>query len=121
MAARRAPSSSAYREHAPLAWFSLGSLAVGGIFYAIGQDQHRPNVSYAAGSRPGLTAAVSAAGLGALLAAGSYFYCVHRTRARDREETAWQASLDGGPDGNGGLAVAARLTFAFSPPRGRAP
>lgn len=98
-----------------MAWFSLGSLAVGGVFYAIGQGLERPNVSYAAGSRSQMTTAVALAGAGAMLAAGSYFYYVHKAsgRADDREEEVsdWEAAVSGAPDGAGGFAVAARLSL----------
>ncbi len=114
-AARRINLSAAYREHAPLAWFSLGSLAVGGVFYAIGRGLDRPNVSYAAGSRSQMATAVALAGAGAMLAAGSYFYYVHKAVSRsndgDGEVSDWEAAVSGAPDGAGGFAVSARLSI----------
>lgn len=108
-AARRDLAPAAYREHAPLAWFSVGSLAVGGLFYAIGRDMDRPNLSYTAGDRSRIGAGVAAAGITALIAAGSYFYFAHRARS----EEGWEAGLAGVPDGSGSLALGARLTFAL--------
>src|SRR3954467_1405369 len=72
--------AAAYREHAPLAWFSLGSSAVGGVFYAIGNGMRGPKVGYSAADRARLSTAISVAGIGAVLAAGSYFYYVHRAK-----------------------------------------
>jgi hypothetical protein len=112
--AARMDLSAAYREHAPLAWFSLGSLAVGGVFYGISRGLDRPNVSYAAGSRSQMGTAVALAGASALLAAGSYFYYAHHApKAQDGDEPVsdWEASLQGAPDGAGGLAVAARVSL----------
>jgi hypothetical protein len=111
--AARLDLSAAYREHAPLAWFSLGSLAVGGVFYAIGQGFDRPNVSYAAGSRSQMAAAVALAGTSALLAAGSYFYYAHKTGEGEEAVSDWEASLRGAPDGSGGLSVAARVSLGL--------
>lgn len=110
-AARLDAVAAAYREHAPLALFSLGSIAVGGVFYAIGQGIDRPNVSYTAGDRSQLTTAITIAGASAVLAAGSYFYYVHRAKVRAEEESDWDASVGALPDGHGGVAAAARLTL----------
>ena len=105
------PLAGAYREHAPLALFSLGSLAIGGVFYGISQGTDGSHVNYTAGDRSSLTTAVTVAGVSALLAAGSYFYFVHRSAAGpEAEESSWSANLTGGPDGAGGVSVGARLT-----------
>jgi hypothetical protein len=109
--AARMNLAAAYREHAPLAWFSLGSLAVGGVFYAIAQGLDRPRVSYAAGSRSQMTTAVALAGASAMLAAGSYFYYVHQAKEGAEPVSDWEASLIGAPDGAGGLSVAARVSL----------
>jgi hypothetical protein len=116
VAARLNPTA-AYREHAPLAWFSLGSLAVGGVFYAIGRGLDRPNVSYATGNRSRMTTAVAVAGASAMLAAGTYFYYVHKSKGRADSESDWDAALIGAPDGAGGLAVAARISLPLPPLR----
>jgi hypothetical protein len=112
IAASLNPSQGAYREHAPLALFSLGSLAVGGVFFGIDQSMQRPNVDYTAGDRSQLTTAMMAAGITAVLAAGSYFYFVHRSasRAREADPPAWDAEVTGGLDAGGGAAVGARVT-----------
>jgi hypothetical protein len=104
--------AAAYREHAPLALFSLGSLAIGGAFYAIGHGADGSRVAYS-GDRSQFTAAVSVAGITALLAAGSYFYYVHRAKAAVAEDPEWDAAVIGAPDGAGGVAVGARLTLAL--------
>jgi hypothetical protein len=105
--------AAAYREHAPLALFSLGSLAVGGAFYAIGQGADGSRSANAAADRSQMRAVVSVAGISALLAAGSYFYYVHRAKARAEADPEWDAALGGAPDGAGGVSVSARLTLAL--------
>jgi hypothetical protein len=115
-AARLDPVAAAYREHAPLALFSLGSLAVGGVFYAIGRGLDHPNVAYTAGDRTQLTTAVTVAGVSAVLAAGSYFYYVHRAQVRAEEESGWDAEVGAAPDGRGGITAAARLTLPLPSP-----
>lgn len=104
---------AAYREHAPLAFFSLGSLAIGGAFYAIGRGADGQRASFGANDRSQFTAAVSVAGISALLAAGSYFYYVHLAKARAQADEQWDAALIGAPDGAGGVALGARLTLAL--------
>jgi hypothetical protein len=110
-AARRDASLAASREHAPLAWFSVGSLAIGGVFYAIGRGSDRPSVSFDAGDRARMGTAVAVAGASALLAAGAYFYYVRKAGDRAAEEADWEASISGAPDGAGGLAVSARVSL----------
>jgi len=105
---------AAYREHAPLALFSLGSLAVGGAFYAIAHGANGSRSAANPADRSQFTAAVSVAGLSALLAAGSYFYYVRRAKARAEADPLWDASVSGAPDGAGGVAMGARLTLALS-------
>jgi len=106
--------AAAYREHAPLALFSLGSLAVGGAFYAIGHGADGSRSANGAADRSQLTTVVSVAGISALLAAGSYFYYVHRAKARAEADPKWDAAVIGAPDGAGGIAMGARLTLALS-------
>ena len=102
------PVAGGYSEHAPLALFSLGSLAVGGVFYAIQASSHSPNVGYTAGDHTSLTTAVGAAGLTALLAAGSYFYFAHEDKVKDRN---WDAQVSGGVAPDGEMSVGALLTL----------
>jgi hypothetical protein len=113
--AARLNLAATYQEHAPLAWFSLGSLAVGGVFYAIGKGVDGPRVSYSSGNRSQMTTAVALAGASALLAAGSYLYYAHKGKAGDGDEPVsdWEASLMGAPDGVGGLSVSARVSLPF--------
>src|SRR5690606_462184 len=88
------PMAGAFRRHASLALFSLGSLAVGGVFYGINASLKKPNVDYIAGDRTRLATAAGAAGFSALIAAGSYFYFVGQDVRRARE---WDAILSAGP------------------------
>lgn len=114
-ASRRAPTSGAYSEHAPLAWFSLGSLAVGGIFYAINTGVDRGNVSYTAGDRSRISTTVAVAGLGALLAAGSYFYYANHAASREQpDDGGLETEISGGLDDQGGPAISAKLTLPFA-------
>ena len=58
-----------------------------------------------------MTTAVSLAGISAILAAGSYLYYVHKAKERPQPEPDWEAALLGVPDGEGGVAVAARVSL----------
>lgn len=98
--------AGAYRRHASLALFSLGSLAVGGVFYGIGSSVDNPNVDYTAGDRTRLATAAGAAGFTALIAAGSYFYFVRQDVRRAGE---WNAGLSAVPVPGGGMGLAASL------------
>ncbi|HKP96835.1 MAG TPA: hypothetical protein VJ385_13840 [Fibrobacteria bacterium] len=111
-------SSGAYGEHAPLALFSVGSLAVGGIFYGINASMHRSNVGYTAGDRSQLASAAGLAGLTALLAAGSYYYYAHKRPddSADRDAEAGAVGADGSPDKSAASRPwGARLTGGVSP------
>jgi hypothetical protein len=72
--AARGGSRSAYREHASLAFFSLGSLAVGGAFYGIHSSLDRPASGAASGNGTRMEMAVGTAGFTALAAAAAYLY-----------------------------------------------
>ncbi|MDB5102437.1 MAG: hypothetical protein JWP91_126 [Fibrobacteres bacterium] len=102
------PTAGGYIEHAPLALFSLGSLAIGGVFYAIQNSSHGPHVGYTAGDRSSLATAVGAAGLTALLAAGSYLYFARESEENGRN---WDAQVSGGVSPDGGMSVGALLTL----------
>ncbi|MDB5048056.1 MAG: hypothetical protein JWO30_1127 [Fibrobacteres bacterium] len=101
-------SPAVWGEHAPLAWFSLASIAVGGVFYGINGSMHRTNVEYTAGDRTQLTSAIGVAGLTALLAAGSYFYYAHVTAEKARN---WDAKVTGGVSPAGGMSVGALVSL----------
>ena len=105
-----APRYSAYREHAPLAWFGLGALAVGGVFYGIQAGMSGPRVGYVAGDRSQMDLAVGAAGLTAVASAAAFFYFAHRS------QSAWDARLAGGLDGQGRVNVAAALVLPLPGP-----
>lgn len=100
------PAAGAYRRHASLALFSLGSLAVGGVFYGIEASLNKPNVDYIAGDRTRLSTAAGAAGFTALIAAGSYFYFVREDVRRARY---WDAGLSAVPASGGGLGLMASI------------
>lgn len=70
-----------YREHAPLAYFSLGSLAVGGVFYGIHSSLDRSGPVSGNGAR--MEMAVGAAGITALAAGAAYLYYSLRGEAGD--------------------------------------
>jgi hypothetical protein len=114
---------AAHSEFAPLALFSLGSLAVGGAFYAINVSSSKSNVSPIAGGRSNLTHAVGVAGLTALLAAGSYFYFSREDAESDSDsdsdsdldsDSNWDAQVSGGIAPDGALSAGALLTFPLS-------
>jgi hypothetical protein len=114
-ASRRTATSGAYSEHAPLAWFSLGSIAVGGIFYAINSGLDRKNVAYTAGDRSRLSSTVAVAGIGALLAAGSYFYYANHAASREQpDDGGLETEISGGLDAEGDPAVSAKLTLPLA-------
>ena len=98
------------REHAPLALFSLGSLAVGGAFYGISSSMHRSNVAYTAGDRSQFSTAVGLAGLTALMAAGAYLYYAHQSAQATESSPDWDAAMTGGFSPQGDLSIGARLT-----------
>lgn len=109
-----------YLEHAPLAFFSLGSLAVGGIFYGIQSTMGEGRVQAMVGDKSQMNTAIAAAGATALISAFTYFYYAHRDVARARE--ALQAAARGetgpvsagvAPDGSLRLAATLRLPSAL--------
>jgi hypothetical protein len=101
-------SPAAFGEHAPLAWFSLASIAVGGVFYGINGSMHHSNVEYTAGDRTQLTSAIGVAGLTALLAAGSYFYYAHIVAEKARN---WDAKVTGGVSPAGEMSIGAIVSL----------
>lgn len=114
-ASRRTAIPGAYSEHAPLAWFSLGSLAVGGVFYAINSGLDRENVAYTAGDRSRLSTTVAVAGIGALLAAGSFFYYANHAASREQpDDGGLETEFSGGLDDQGRPAVSAKLSLPIA-------
>jgi hypothetical protein len=121
-------------EHAPLALFSLGSLAVGGAFYAIHVSTRRPDSQLSADDRTSLTNAIGAAGITALLAAGSYFWFTRdggdrayseklpgyepaKEPAKEpgkKPERDWDARVSGGVAPDGEMSVGAMVTLPLS-------
>lgn len=96
-------SCRSYREHAPLAYFSLGSLAVGGVFYGI--HASRDGSGPVSGNGARMEMAVGAAGLTALAAGTAYLYYALRGEAGDPAIPSAGASA--APSGGPGAAVAA--------------
>jgi hypothetical protein len=99
---------SAYREKAPLAFFSLGSLAVGGVFYGINESMRGSKAGYTSGNGKQLTTAVGLAGLTALIAAGSYVYFAKMPEESPR---GWDASVSGGVGADGEPSIGALITL----------
>ncbi|MEO6096172.1 MAG: hypothetical protein ABIW76_10905 [Fibrobacteria bacterium] len=109
------PSVSDRDEHEPLALFSLGSLAVGGAFYAIHLSTRKSNSGFSAADRASLTNAMGAAGITALLAAGSYFWFTREGAYQEHEsEPDWKARVCGGVDPDGEMSVGAMVTLPLS-------
>jgi hypothetical protein len=102
-----------YLANASLAAFSVGSLAVGGVFYALQTSMDGPRVGFVGGDRSSLGTAVGAAGLTALIAGISYFYYSHRDLERARS---WNASVSGGisPAGNANVSASIALPLSFA-------
>ncbi len=100
--------ANTYWENAPLAFFSLGSLAVGGVFYGIQSSMSSPRVGYVAGDRTTFFTAVGAAGLTSLIAGGAYFYFCHKDLESNRN---WNTQVSGGTTAEGHALVSAALTF----------
>jgi hypothetical protein len=105
--------SNPFIEHAPLAFFSLGSLAVGAVFYGIQSTMGEGRVQGMVGDKSQMNAAVAAAGVSALVSAATYLYYAHRDARRARGLEA--ASLSGGiaPDGSMRLAASLRLPVSL--------
>jgi hypothetical protein len=95
------PKSSPYREHASLALFSLGSLAVGGVFYGIHSSLDYPGAPASSGNGTEVGAAIGAAGLTALAAGAAYFYYAWRGQHKAVRADRLQAVSAGlSPDGS---------------------
>jgi hypothetical protein len=113
---RSGAALSPYREHAPLAFFSLGSLAIGGIFYGIQSGMHDSRVRYVAGDRSQISTAIGFAGLTAAVAGAAYFYYAHES---EKQARSWDARISAGPAPEGGINLAASLVFALPGQRPR--
>ena len=64
-------------KHAPLAFFSAASLAVGGVLFAIRSENPEPMQMQAPGGDRDLGFAMGGAALVALIAGGSFWYYTH--------------------------------------------
>jgi len=94
-------------EHAPLAYFSLGSLAVGAAFWGIQSSMGNDRVQAMAGDKSQMDAAIYAAGATAVISGLTYLYYAHRDakRAREWEKTASRVSAGVTPQGAVRLAA----------------
>jgi hypothetical protein len=101
-------TQNAYITNAPLALFSVGSLAVGGIFYSLQSGMDHPKAGFMGGDRSSLGTAVGFAGLTALIAGVSYFYYSHRDSERNR---AWDAQVSADVAPNGRMDLSAALVL----------
>ncbi len=97
-----------YMEHASLAAFSVGSLVVGGVFYALQSSLPGPRAGFIKDDRTTLGTAVGAAGITAAVAGIAYFFYSARDVQRARS---WDAHLSGGLDPGGKLNVSAALSM----------
>ncbi len=61
-------------EQAPLAYFALAALAVGGVFYAIQQDSKNPRVQTQQNRNTNMQTALFVAALTGVTAGGAYLY-----------------------------------------------
>jgi hypothetical protein len=108
---------TAYREHAPLAYFSLGSLAVGGLFYGIQTSLDRDGRSRINGDGTRMDMAVGAAGITALAAGAAYLYYVLRGKEiGDEPSSPWAGPVRGGVGPDGKLAASVTLPLSSLSP-----
>lgn len=107
----RAPAQvSPYREHAPLALFSLGSLAMGGVFYGIHRSLDYPDRSAVSGDGTRVDMAIGAAGISAVAAGAAYLW--YTLRADRSGASGWTETVAAGVTSEG--AVAASVTVPLS-------
>jgi hypothetical protein len=102
---------SPYLKHAPLAAFSLGSLAIGTVFYALQSSVHDPKVGFVPEDKASLSTAIGAAGFTALIAGVSYFYYSNRDAQRSH---VWDAQVSGSLEPEGKLNLSAALVLPLS-------
>jgi hypothetical protein len=96
-----------------LAAFSVGSLVIGGVFYALQTSVASPNVGFVRNDRSTLGTAVGAASITAVVAGISYFFYSARDVRRAR---AWDARVSGDLDPERGVNVSAALSFPLPLP-----
>lgn len=77
----------AFDKHAPLAFFSAGSLAVGGLIAAIRSDREAPANRYGKTSQRDVAWAMGLSGAGALVAGAAFWYYAHAEVTRDPDAT----------------------------------
>ncbi len=105
----------AFDKHAPLAFFSVGSLVVGGILVGIRSENASELSTQSRGPDRDLMMAVSLAGLGSLVSAGAFwYYSRHDMQAgqSDTEVTGSEFSLAPILQNGGGLAARLRISFS---------
>lgn len=99
-----------YREHAPLAFFSLGSLAVGGVFYGIHQGLDDPGSPSFSGDGTRVNLAIGAAGITALAAGAAYLWYALRPDGPD--VSGWSETVAAGITSDGGVAASVTVPLA---------
>jgi hypothetical protein len=108
---------TAYREHAPLAYFSLGSLAVGGLFYGIQASLDKDGSSRINGDGTRMDMAVGAAGITALAAGAAYlYYALRGKETGDDSSHPWAGPVQGGIGPDGKLAASVTLPLSSLSP-----
>jgi len=103
-----------YLTHAPLALFSLSSLAVGGIFYSLQNDLNNPRVGFVNRDQGSVSTAIGFAALTSLISGAAYFYYSNHDL---HSHPNWDASVssDINPDGKLSLkGIKGILTFPLS-------
>lgn len=104
----------AFDKHAPLAFFSVGSLAVGGILVGIRSENAAELNTHSRSPDRDLIVAVSLAGIGSLVSAGAFwYYSRHEMQGEqgDAEVTGREFSLAPILQKGGGLAARLRIPF----------
>jgi hypothetical protein len=95
----------AFDKHAPLAFFSVGSLAVGGIIVGIRSENRSKWNAQSGSSDRDITWALGMAGITSMIAGGAFWYYSHKDMTLSRE------SIDPGftlaPTWQQGLGIAA--------------
>jgi hypothetical protein len=100
-----------YLKHASLAAFSVSSLAIGGVFYAMQHSLKNPNVGFVGGESSSLNSAIGAAGFTALIAGAAYFYYSHLDV---KQAKVWNAQVSGDLTPSGGVNVVAIVTVPLA-------
>jgi hypothetical protein len=102
----------AFDKHAPLAFFSVGSLLVGGILMGIRAENSARLNPHSAGPDRDVVWGLSMAGLSSLAAGGAFWYYSHAEMTRDLPATPNGFSFYPTLGGEKGWAAAVHLSFS---------